>query len=90
MTDPVDLHFFLGISVTRSLASLSLSRRQCAFGILQRADMSECHPTATLVDIRSNLSTSDGGPVSDPTEYRSLARTLQYLTLTRSDIAYVV
>jgi hypothetical protein len=33
---------------------------------------------------------SDGTPVSDPTDYRSLAGALQYLTFTRPDIAYAV
>nr|CAE04695.1 OSJNBb0015D13.14 [Oryza sativa Japonica Group] len=52
--------------------------------------MSECHPTATPVDARAKLSASDGAPVKDPTEYRSLAGTLQYLTLTRPELAYAV
>jgi hypothetical protein len=49
-----------------------------------------CHPTATPVDARCKLSATDGAPVSDPTEYRSLAGALQYLTLTRPEIAYAV
>src|SRR5512141_26691 len=52
--------------------------------------MSECHPTATPVDTRAKLSASDGTPVKDPTEYRSLAGALQYLTLTRPELAYAV
>jgi hypothetical protein len=52
--------------------------------------MSECHPTATLVDTKAKLFAADGLPVADPTEYRSLAGALQYLTLTRPDLAYAV
>ncbi|XP_062203437.1 uncharacterized mitochondrial protein AtMg00810-like [Phragmites australis] len=52
--------------------------------------MAECHSIATLVDARAKLSASDGTPVDNPTEYRSLAGALQYLTLTRPDLAYVV
>ncbi|GKD24419.1 ribonuclease H-like domain-containing protein [Tanacetum coccineum] len=43
----------------------------------------------TPIDTESKLG-SDGDPVSDPTLYRSLACSLQYLTFTRPDISYVV
>ena len=52
--------------------------------------MSVCHPTSTPVDAQCKLSATDGAPVSDPTEYMSLAGALQYLTLTRLEIAYAV
>ena len=52
--------------------------------------MSECHPTATSADARTKLSATDGAPVADPSEYRSLAGALQYLTLTRPDLAFAV
>nr|GFC06203.1 ribonuclease H-like domain-containing protein [Tanacetum cinerariifolium] len=43
----------------------------------------------TPVDIESKLG-NDGDPVSDPTLYRSLAGSLQYLTFTRPNISYAV
>ena len=52
--------------------------------------MSECHSTATPVDTRSKLSATDGAPIADPSEYRRIAGALQYLTLTRPDLAYAV
>ena len=42
------------------------------------------------IDSKSKLSTTDGPPVVDPSEYRSIVGALQYLTLTRPDLAYVV
>jgi hypothetical protein len=90
MTDLGDLHFFLSISVQRSADGLHLSQRQYAVDLLRRAGMAECHPTATPVDTHAKLSALEGAPVADPTEYRSLAGALQYLTLTRPDLAYVV
>ena len=90
MMDLGDLHHFLGISVTRDSSGLFLSQRQYAADLLQRAGMSECHPTATPVDARTKLSASEGAPVANPSEYRSLAGALQYLTLTRPDLAYAV
>ncbi|XP_066316583.1 uncharacterized mitochondrial protein AtMg00810-like [Miscanthus floridulus] len=90
MTDLSDLHHFLGISVTRDSNGLFLSQRQYAADLLQRAGMAECHPTATPMDARTKLSASEGAPVANPSEYRSLAGALQYLTLTRPDLAYAV
>ena len=52
--------------------------------------MAECHSTSTPVDARAKLSATEGSPITDPTEYRSLAGALQYLTLTRPDLAYAV
>ena len=90
MTDLGDLHHFLDISVTRDSSGLFLSQRQYAVDLLQRAGMSECHSTATHVDVRTKLSASEGAQVANPSEYRSIAGALQYLTLTRPDLAYAV
>ncbi|WVZ85685.1 hypothetical protein U9M48_032580, partial [Paspalum notatum var. saurae] len=85
-----DLHHFLGVSVMRSSDGLFLSQRQYAVDLLQRASMAECHSTSTPVDTQAKLSATDGAPVADAAAYRSLAGALQYLTLTRPDLAYVV
>ena len=90
MTDLGALHHFLGISVTRSSQGLFLSQRQYALDLLQCADMAECHSTATPVDTHAKLSAQDGAKLQDGSEYRSLAGALQYLTLTRPDLAYAV
>ena len=90
MTDLGELHHFLGISVTRSSDGLFLSQRQYAVDLLQKAGMAECHSTSTPVDSRAKLSATEGAPVADPSAYRSLAGSLQYLTLTRPDLAYAV
>jgi hypothetical protein len=42
------------------------------------------------MDTHAKLSTTAGAPVTDATQYRSLAGALQYLTLTRPDLAYAV
>jgi hypothetical protein len=90
MTDLGDLHHFLGISVTRSSDGLFLSQHQYAADLLQCAGMAECHPTVTPVDTHAKLSATDGALVADVTQYCSLAGALQYLTLTRPDLASVV
>ncbi|PWA81139.1 hypothetical protein CTI12_AA188860 [Artemisia annua] len=66
---------------------LFLSQKQYALEVLERAHMVNCNPSRTPVDTESKLG-DDGDPVSDPTLYRSLAGSLQYLTFTRPDISY--
>jgi hypothetical protein len=50
--------------------------------ILEHAGMADCKPCLTLVDLNPKLSAADGAPVSDPSDYRSLAGALQYLAFT--------
>ncbi|GJR79241.1 ribonuclease H-like domain-containing protein [Tanacetum coccineum] len=51
--------------------------------------MVNCNPSRTPIDTNSKLGV-DGDLVFDPTLYRSLAGSLQYLTFTRPNISYVV
>ncbi|GKB79427.1 ribonuclease H-like domain-containing protein [Tanacetum coccineum] len=75
--------------LTRDSSGMFLSQRKYAMEILKRAHMVGCNSSWTLVDIESKL--GDGGtPVVDPTLYRSLVGSLQYLTFTRPDITYAV
>ena len=83
------LHYFLGVSVTRSRDGMFLSQRQYIEDILARAGMTHCNPCSTPVDTNSKLPAS-GKPVDNATDYQSIAGALQYITFTRSDIAYVV
>ena len=89
MIDMGPLHHFLGVSVQRRGDSLFLSQREYMLDILDHAGMSHCKPSSTPVDTHSKLS-ADGVSVADPSQYRSLAGALQYLTFTRPDIAYAV
>jgi hypothetical protein len=89
MTDMGQLHHFLGVSVAHYDDGFFLSQRQYTLDILELTEMSACKPSSTPVDLHSKLSTDDP-PVADSTQYRSLASALQYLTFTRSDIAYAV
>ncbi|GKC90852.1 ribonuclease H-like domain-containing protein, partial [Tanacetum coccineum] len=89
MTYLGQLNYFLGISVTHDSSGLFLSQKKYAVEILDKAHMVNCNPGRTPIDTESKLG-SDGDPVSDPTLYRSLAGSLQYLTFTRSDISYAI
>jgi hypothetical protein len=84
------LHHFLDITVQRRPQGLFLHQRQYAIDILERAGMSDFKPCSTPVDTQAKLSEDDGSPVANTTSYRSLIGALQYLTFSRSNIAYVV
>ena len=89
MKDLGELHHFLGMEVQRCSAGLFLSQRQYMIDILNRVGMAGCKPVSTPVDCNLKLSVDDI-PIQDATDFRSLAGALQYLTFTRSDIAYAV
>jgi hypothetical protein len=76
--------------VQHQAAELFLTQRQFALDILERAGMVDCKLVSTPVDTQANVSTEFGPPVADPTHFRSLVGTLQYLTFTRPDLTYVV
>lgn len=54
----------------------------------RRCDMTDSKPCSTPVPAKSNLSTLDGAPLSNPTEFRQVIGALQYLTLTRPGLIY--
>ncbi|KAG8501842.1 hypothetical protein CXB51_004605 [Gossypium anomalum] len=90
LKDMGELHYFLGIKVTRSSTNcLHLCQQKYIRDVLERSSMS-CHKSVPTPMVSSSLSKDDGDRLSDPTEYKSLAGALQYVVLTRSDIAYAV
>jgi hypothetical protein len=84
------LHFFLGIHVQHSLSGFFLHQVKYAEGILDRASMVNCKPAPMPIGTSPKSSTTDGSPAHDGSFYCSIAGTLQYLTLTRPDLTYVV
>lgn len=89
MKDLGRLHHFIGMHIQHSTSGIYLSQHQYMIEILERAGISDCKPCTTPVDVNPKLP-SDGAPVLDPTDYRSLAGDLQYLTFTCPDFAYAV
>ncbi|GJU15139.1 ribonuclease H-like domain-containing protein [Tanacetum coccineum] len=89
MTDLGPLNYFLGISATRTTSGIFLSQTKYATEILEQAQMLNCNPCRTPIDTEKKLG-PEGSPVTDPTLYRSLAGSLQYLTFTRPDLSYAV
>jgi hypothetical protein len=70
--------------------TFSSHQRTYTLDIIQRAAIVDCKPCTTPVDIQAKLATDSGPLVQNASQFRSIAEALQYLTFTRSDIAYAV
>jgi hypothetical protein len=69
-----------------------MSQEKYARELLQRTNMSLCKPASTPLAMNMKLSAYTGDPLKteDSTCYRSIVGALQYLTITRPDLAYSV
>ncbi|KAM1755844.1 hypothetical protein ACFX12_008126 [Malus domestica] len=85
-----DLHFFLGIQISRKTHGLCLSQSKYILDLLTKTEMLESKPCETPCLPYNRLLKDDGAPYTNPTLYRSVVGVLQYLTFTRPDIAFSV
>lgn len=86
LKDLGDLSFFLGIEVQQTQTGLHLTQSRYVSDILHKANMSTAKPVSTPMESNSALTLLSGTPLADPTEYRTLVGSLQYLSLTRPDV----
>jgi histone deacetylase 1/2 len=86
------LHYFLGVEVARHKGGLTLTQRQYALDLLRRAGMLKCKTADTPMSVVTKLFPADSPLLvdEDATTYRSIVGGLQYLTLTRPDLAFAV
>jgi histone deacetylase 1/2 len=92
LKDLGDFHFFLGIEVRKVDDGLLLNQAKYARDVLSRVGMLKCKGSPTPLSSFEKITAYGGellGP-DDSTKYRSMVGALQYLTLTRPDISYVV
>ena len=92
LKDLGDLHYFLGIEVNKVTDGIILIQDKYACDLLRRVNMFDCKPVSTPLSTSEKLSAHEGdllGPL-DATNYKSVVGALQYLTLTRPDIAFPV
>lgn len=86
------LHYLLGIEIKRLQDGLVVTQERYATEIFECVNMSNCKPIGTPMATTEKLTVHDCeklGP-EDSTRYKSIVGALQYLTLTRPDISFVV
>lgn len=86
------LNYFLGIEVNHVHNGIILTQEKYASDLLKRVGMMNCKAATTPLAVSEKLSASEGTPLgpNDSTQYRSIVGALQYLTLTRPDLAFPV
>uniref|UniRef100_A0A2N9I3B6 Uncharacterized protein n=1 Tax=Fagus sylvatica TaxID=28930 RepID=A0A2N9I3B6_FAGSY len=84
------LNFFLGVEVLSTPHDILLSQQRYIMDLLIRTKMNEAKPITTPMASTTSLSAFEGEPFPDHTLYRSTVGALQYLGLTRPDIAFPV
>jgi histone deacetylase 1/2 len=92
LKDLGDLNYFLGIEVTLTQGGILFKQEKYANDILTRVGMIKCKVSPTPIVAKEKLSKTGGESLSaeDATRYRSIVGALQYLTLTRPDLAFAV
>lgn len=91
LKDMGGLPYFLSIEVTQSsTGSLHLCQRKYIKDLLDRSSLTNAKSVYTPMVSSSALSKDEDDHLANLTEYQSLAGALQYVVLTRPDIAYVV
>jgi histone deacetylase 1/2 len=92
LNDLGDLNFFLGVEVQKVHNDIVLSQSKYAHDILARVGMLNCIGVPTPLSSSEKITAQQGDPLGpdDSTKYRNLVGALQYLTLTRPYISFVV
>lgn len=84
------LSYFLGIEVTPTVHGLHLNQAKYVSDLLHKYNMQGCKPMPTPMLSYPPLTKQPNAPLENETDYRAIVGSLQYLTLTRPDIAYPV
>ena len=84
------LTYFLGVEVLPNKHGLLLSQRRYIMDLLTQTKMQDAKTVLTPIPTSPTLMLTSGSPLFDPSKYRQVVGSLQYLLLTRPDIAFVV
>ncbi|KAM1385101.1 hypothetical protein PS2_031262 [Malus domestica] len=85
------LSYFLGLQISyHSNGDIFVNQSKYITDLIHKAGMDSCKPATTPCKPHNSLLVTEGMSLPDPTFYRSIVGSLQYLTFTRPDIAFAV
>ncbi|GKA88929.1 nucleotide-binding alpha-beta plait domain-containing protein [Tanacetum coccineum] len=84
------LNYFLGIEIVPHVSDILLSQKKYILELLQSVGLSNCNPVSSPMVTSSSLSLDDSTAFSNPVKYQQVVGSLQYVTLSRPDIAFAV
>ena len=90
LKDLGSLNYFLGVEVIHLPHGCFLSQQKYIRDLLQRFKLDGAKEVVTPLSTSSSLTLLDGSAAADPTMFRQLVGALQYLSLTRPDVAFAV
>ncbi|KAE8696580.1 putative disease resistance protein [Hibiscus syriacus] len=90
LKDLGSLNFFLGIEVCHDADGVVLTQQKYIHELLHKHGFNEAKSLPTPMVSNCKLSADAGEPVEDMAQYRSIVGALQYIVVTRPDIAFAV
>ncbi|CAN6679930.1 unnamed protein product [Malus baccata var. baccata] len=91
LKDRGKLTFFLGLHIHyRDNGDIFVNQTKYIKDLIHNAGLKSCKPTTTPYNPHNLMLVTEGKPLVDPSIYRSIVGSLQYLTFTRPDIAFAV
>jgi hypothetical protein len=85
-----ELTYFVGIQVKQTKQDIFVHQAKYMKDLMKKFNMAELKPVSTSMSTTTALDTDENGEVVDQREYMSIIGSLLYLTMTRSDIQFVV
>lgn len=85
-----NINYFLGVEVLHAPQGLILSQCRYTLDLLKKSNMLGTKTVTSSMSSSKPLSRFDGEAFHDPSFYRSIVGSLQYLSLTRPDISFAV
>jgi hypothetical protein len=89
MKDLGELHYCLGLEVWRNAGQTFVCQSKYVREVLKRFKMDQCKYSIVPMQQNVKLSCDDGSKEVNATMYRQMVGSLNYLTTTRPDIAYL-
>ncbi|CAN6715703.1 unnamed protein product [Malus baccata var. baccata] len=85
------LTFFLGLQIHyKDNGDIFVNQTKYIKDLIHKTGLESCKPATTPCKPHNSMLVTEGKPLANPSIYRSIVGSLQYLTFTRPDIAFVV